>query len=101
MPLLRRARPATAPPSEQTNQAERSRTLVPLIDPMDAAWPIHARRCLKRLPHRLRWATPLLDPDHPSELDCTPQQARDLLLWLHHLPSYEHLIVGCHRRRPA
>ena len=27
--------------------------------------------------------------------------ARELLLWLHHLPSREHPIVGCHRHRPA
>jgi hypothetical protein len=98
MLLLRRARPATAP---WPDQAVPSHTLVPLVDPMAAAWPSHARRCLNRLPDRLRWAAPLLDPDHPRELGCTLEQARELLLWLHHLPSYEHLIVGCHRRRPA
>jgi hypothetical protein len=95
------ARPATARTPEAADQAELSRTLVPLVDPIAAAWPSHARRCLNRLPERLRWATPLLDPDHPGPVNCTPEQARDLLLWLHHLPSYEHLIVGCHRRRPA
>jgi len=99
MLLLRRARPAAAP--EPTDQLELSHTLVPLTDAMARAWPVHARRCLHRLPERLRWAAPLLDPDHPSEVECTHEEARELLLWLHHLPSYEHPIVGCHRHRPA
>jgi hypothetical protein len=43
----------------------------------------------------------VLDPDHPRPLDCTHAHARELLLWLNHLPSHEHLVVGCHRRRPA
>ena len=101
MPLLRRAHRAAPPVRELTDQAEPSHTLVPLVDTMPASWPVHARRCLKHLPDRLRWARPALDPEHPSQLDCTPEQARELERWLHHLPSYEHLIVGCHRRRPA
>jgi hypothetical protein len=99
MLLLHRARPAAAP--EPADRVERSHTLVPMVDAMVAEWPSHARRCLHRLPARLRWAAPLLDPDHPRELECTHAQARELLLWLHHLPSPEHPIVGCHRRRPA
>ena len=67
MLLLRRARPATA--SEPTDQVERSHTLVPLTGATARAWPVYARRCLHRLPERLRWAAPLLDPDHPSALD--------------------------------
>jgi hypothetical protein len=101
MPLLRRTRPAPAPAPGRTRQAEPSHTLVPLVDAMPAAWPVHARRCLQHLPDRLRWARPLLDPEHPGEIGCTPDQARDVVLWLHHLPSYEQLIVGCHKRRPA
>jgi hypothetical protein len=99
MLLLHRARPAAAP--EPAGRVERSHTLVPLVDAMAAEWPSHARRCRHRLPARLGWAAPLLDPDHPSELDCAHEQARELLLWLHHLPNHEHLIVGCHPRRPA
>jgi hypothetical protein len=74
---------------------------VPLTEATPLTWPVHARRCLHRLPERLRWAAPVLDPDHPRLLDCTHAQARELLLWLSHLPSHEHPIVGCHRRRPA
>ncbi|MGH2948695.1 MAG: hypothetical protein ACRDPC_20970 [Solirubrobacteraceae bacterium] len=99
MLLLRRARPEAA--SEPADQAELSHTLVPLTGTMARAWPVHARRCLHRLPERLRWAAPLLDPDQPSDLDCAHEQARELLLWLHHLPSHEHPIVGCHPHRPA
>jgi len=99
MLLLRRARREAA--CELADQAELSHTLVPLTGAMARAWPVHARRCLHRLPERLRWAAPLLDPDHPSDLECTHAQARELLLWLHHLPSHEHPIVGCHRHRPA
>jgi hypothetical protein len=99
MPLLHRSWQAAT--SEPTDQRELSHTLVPLTGVMARAWPVHARRCLHRLPERLRWAAPLLDPDHPSALECTHDQARELLRWLHHLPSYEHPIVGCHRHRPA
>ena len=98
MLLLRRARPAA---SEPADQVELSHTLVPLTDTAACAWAVYARRCLHRLPERLRWAAPVLDPNHPSTLDCTHEQARELLLWLHHLPSHEHPIVGCHRHRPA
>jgi hypothetical protein len=101
MLLVSRGRRRPAPAPEATGQAERSHTLVPMVDAMAAEWPSHARRCLHRLPARLRWATPLLDPEHPGALACTHAQARELLLWLHHLPSPEHLIVGCHRHRPA
>jgi hypothetical protein len=101
MLLLRRARPGPTAAPDATDQAERSHALVPMVDVMAAEWPSHARRCLQRLPARLRWAAPLLDPDHPHALECTHEQARELLLWLHHRPSFEHPIVGCHRRRPA
>ena len=101
MLTLRRARPARTPTPEYEAPVEPTRTLVPLVDPIAAEWPSHARRCLKRLPVRLRWATPVLDPDQPRELHCTPERARELLLWLYHRPSHEQLIVGCHRRRPA
>jgi hypothetical protein len=99
MLLLRRAQPAAAP--RPAGELELSHTLVPLPGSMSGAWPIHARRCLHRLPERLKWATPVLDPRHPHALACTHDEARALLLWLHHLPSFEHPIVGCHRRRPA
>jgi len=99
--MLLAHRPRPKPPAEPADPPEVSHTLVPLTGAMVGAWPVHARRCLHRLPGRLGWAAPLLDPDHPSSLDCTHEQARELLLWLHHLPSYEHPIVGCHRHRPA
>ena len=99
MLLLDRSRSAVS--TERTDQPDLSHTLVPLTGAMARAWPIHARRCLHRLPEQLRWAAPLLDPDHPGALACTHAQARELLLWLHHLPSYEHPLVGCRRRRPA
>jgi hypothetical protein len=99
MLLLRRwaAEPPTGPP----DQRELSHALEPLPGAMAGAWPIYARRCLRRLPERLAWAAPVLNPRHPRALACTHDEARALLLWLHHLPSFEHPIVGCHRRRPA
>ena len=99
MLLPRRARPAMPPAPDAP--ADLSHTLVPLTEAMPVAWPVHARRCLHRLPERLRWAEPVLDPDHPGPLDCTHKQARELVLWLNRLPSHEHPVVGCHRRRPA
>jgi hypothetical protein len=42
----------------------------------------------------------VLDSEHPRELDCTPEQARDLVRWLHNLPNQEQVLVG-RRRRPA
>jgi hypothetical protein len=50
-------------------------------------------------PATTRGKRPAHDPG--SDLDCVPEQARELLHWLHQLPSHEHPIVGCHRRRPA
>jgi hypothetical protein len=97
--LLHCSRPQAT--TESTDEPELSHTLVRLTGTMAQDWPVHARRCLHRLPEQLHWAVPLLDPDHPSLLACTHEQARELLLWLHHLPSYEHPIVGCHRHRPA
>ena len=83
-------------------EAERTHTLVPMVDAMAAEWPSHTRRCLRRLPAQLRWAAPVLDPDGPCALECTHAQARELLLWLHQRPSVEHVIVGCrHQRRPV
>ena len=100
--LLHRRNPtAPAPYAQPTGQAERSHTLVPLVEPIAPTWPSHARRCVRQLPERLRWAAPVLDPERPGELDCTAGRARELLLWLHHRPSHELLIVGCHPRRPA
>ena len=93
--------PSTPATPEPTERAERSHTLVPMVEVMASEWPSHTRRCLQRLPARLRWATPLLDPDHPRAVECTHAQARELLLWLHHRPSHEHPIVGCHRHRSA
>jgi hypothetical protein len=87
-------------PSRPACSHARSTRPAPLTSAMVGAWRVHARRCLHRLPQRVRWAVPLLDPDHPSALACTHEQARGLLLWLHHLPSYEHSIVSCHRHRP-
>src|SRR4051794_36167602 len=99
MLLLRRSRPAAS--AEPTDEPELSHTLLPLTGAMARAGRVHARRCLQRLPERLRWAAPVLDPDHPRALECTHEEARELLLWLYHLPSYAQPIVGCHRRRPA
>src|SRR3954447_14896649 len=99
MLLLRHTRPE--PTSEPDGRAELSHTLVPLTEASPLTWPVEARRCLHRLPERLRWAAPVLDPHHPRPLDCTHAQARELLLWLRYSPSHEHPIVGCHRRRPA
>ena len=102
MLTLSRARRTRAPAHDASDQAERTHTLLPMVDAMAAEWPSHARRCLKQLPARLEWAAPLLDPDHPGPLECTPAQARELLLWLHQRPSFERVIVGCrHRRRGA
>src|SRR3954469_6073720 len=58
------ASPAASP--LRTDHAEESHTLVPLVNPIATAWPIHARRCLTHLPERLRWAPPVLDPEPPG-----------------------------------
>ena len=101
MLLLSRPRRSPAPAPQATDEEQRSHTVMPLVGAMPAEWASHARRCRRRIPEQLRWALPVLDPDHPRALDCTHAQARELLLWLHHLPSGEHPIVGCQRRRPA
>jgi hypothetical protein len=101
MLLLSRPSRSPAPAPQATDEAERSHTLMPLVDAMPAEWASHARRCRRRIPEPRRWALPVLDPDHPRALECTHTQARELLLWLHHLPSDAHAIVGCQRRRAA
>jgi hypothetical protein len=50
-------------------------------------------------PATTRGKGPAHDP--ASDFDCVHEQARELLLRLHHLPSHEHSIVGCRRYRPA
>ena len=101
MLLLSRPRRLSAAAPEATDQADPSHTVMPLVGAMPAEWASHARRCRRRIPAQLRWALPVLDPDHPRALACTHAQALELLLWLHHLPSAAHPIVGCQRRRPA
>jgi hypothetical protein len=39
----------------------------------------------------------VLEPDHPRALECT----RELLLCLHHMPTYKRPIVGSHASRLA
>ena len=101
MLLLRHRPTAAAQAPEPTDRAERSHTLVPLVDPIAPAWPSHARRCLGSCPSGCAGRHPCSTPSIPASSTAPPSQARELLLWLHHRPSYELLPVGCHPRRPA
>ena len=62
--------------------------LRPLTEDLGASWPAHAHRCRQELPAELAWAAPLFDPAHPKAVSCSHDQARQLITWNNHLPTY-------------
>ena len=80
-----------------------SHVLEPRTEDLGSSWPAHAHRCRQALPAELAWAAPLLDPDHPQAVVCGREQACRLIVWHHHLPTYEHVSFTCQRltRSPA
>jgi hypothetical protein len=74
-----------------------SHLLRPRPEDVGAAWPAHACRCRRELPDELAWAAPLLDPGHPLAVRCARDQARRLIVWHHHLPTYEQVSFSCER----
>lgn len=62
-----------------------------------AMWPAIATRCRRRLPARLQWAPPLLDPQQPVPVLCAEAQVNELYRWLGGLPNPERVSVGCRR----
>jgi hypothetical protein len=53
------------------------------------------------LPDELAWAAPLLDPERPCARAAGAAQARELLLWHHHLPTWAQVSIACRKLRPA
>ena len=99
----RRPLPAAVPAAGLALRGLPSHVLRPRIEDLGASWPAHACRCRQELPEQLAWAAPLLNPTRPQELLCSREQARDLVVWHHHLPTYEQVSFSCQRlaRAPA
>jgi hypothetical protein len=74
-----------------------SHVLRPRTEDLGASWPAHASRCRRELPARLAWAAPLLDPAHPAAVSCSHDQARQLIVWNNHLPTYQQMSFSCER----
>jgi len=74
-----------------------SHILCPRTEDLGAAWPAHACRCRGELPAQLGWAAPLLDPVQPLAVRCGHAQARRLLVWHNHLPTYQQISFSCER----
>jgi hypothetical protein len=89
--------PTESPPHEPLA----SHALIPRVDDLGAAWAPHACRARAALPRELAWAAPLLDPDAPLPLLCGGEQARALLRWHHHLPTYAQVSLGSRLREPS
>jgi hypothetical protein len=104
--LLHRRNRGTGPAlvavrGEPTEPGPPSHVLRPRPEDLGAAWATYARRCRALLPRNLAWAAPLLDPQQPRPVLCAHTQARALLLWHHHLPSWAQVSLGCrHTRTP-
>jgi hypothetical protein len=96
----RLARPRREPnPSAPTAPAPEpvSHLLRPRPEDLGASWPAHAHRCRQELPAELAWAPPLIDPEHPQAVVCGHGQACRLIVWHHHLPTYQHVSFTCQR----
>ena len=72
-----------------------SHVLRPRTEDLGASWSAHACRCRHELPAELAWAAPLLDAADPLAVLCSHEQARDLIVWHHHLPTYRQVSFGC------
>ena len=100
-----RGRPAPTPisgraPSVSLTGAP-SHVLSPLTEDLGASWPAHAYRCRQELPAELAWAAPLFDPAHPKAVSCSHDQARRLIVWNNHLPTYRQTSFSCERLSPS
>jgi hypothetical protein len=65
-----------------------------------AMWTALANRCRQVLPADLRWAAPLLDPEHPLPVLCGQTEVVALFHWLDALPNTERVSIGCERQTP-
>jgi hypothetical protein len=104
LPHRRRRRPpltVVTTDREPLTPGPPSHVLCPRPHDLGPGWAMHARRCRALLPPALEWAAPLLDPDQPRPVLCAHAQARALLLWHHHLPSWAHVSLGCRHTRAA
>jgi hypothetical protein len=93
-PISERA-PGVGPPGPP------SHVLHPRAEDLGASWPAHAYRCRQELPAQLAWAAPLLDPAHPTAVSCSHDQARQLIVWNNHLPTYQQTSFSCERLSPT
>jgi hypothetical protein len=74
-----------------------SHVLRPLTEDLGASSPAHAYRCREELPVQLAWAAPLLDPAQPMVVSRRHDQARQLIVWNNHLPTYQQTSFSCER----
>ncbi len=77
--------------------AAASHILRPRTEDLGAAWSAHACRCRQQLPAQLAWAAPLLDRDKPLAVLCSHEQVCQLIVWHHHLPTYQQVSFSCQR----
>ena len=89
--------PAAIAEVDQNQAGAGTHLLEPRPEDLGATWPAHAHRCRQALPADLSWAAPLIDPDHPRAVCCGREQACRLIVWHHHLPTYEHVSFSCQR----
>jgi hypothetical protein len=61
-------------------------------------WAALANRCRHVLPAGLRWAAPLLNPEHPLPVVCGETEVVALFHWLDALPNTERVSIGCQRQ---
>ncbi len=67
------------------------------VEDLGAAWSAHACRCRQQLPPELVWAAPPLDRDEPVAVLCGHEQVCQLIVWHHHLPTYQQVSFSCQR----
>ena len=89
------AAPASVTPAAATNEPA-SHILCPRTEDLGATWPAHTCR-REKLPAQLDWAGLLLDPEQPLAVRCDHEQARRLLVWHNHLPTYQQISFSCQR----
>ena len=78
--------PATGPPPELYAARPTVSPLRARSEDLGAMWSAHACRRRQEVPVKLAWAAQLLD--HPLTVLCAREQARALIVWHHHLPTY-------------
>jgi len=83
------------PAGAAATAAAPSNILRPRIEDLGAAWSAHACRCRQQLPAQLAWAAPLLDRDDPLAVLCSHEQACELIVWHHHLPTHQQVSFSC------